>query len=60
MYVIATSNEKFAARWMKVSGSKVTVMLMDSIAALIDFLTANPAELIVLDMNLRARAKRKY
>ncbi len=52
MYVIATSNEKFAARWMKVSGSKVTVMLMDSIAALIDFLTANPAELIVLDMNL--------
>ncbi len=52
MYVIATSNEKFAARWVKVSGSKVTVRLMDSIAALVDFLSFNSTELIVLDMNL--------
>ncbi len=52
MYVIATSNEKFAARWMKISGSKVTVRLMDSIATLLDFLPANPVDLIVLDMNL--------
>lgn len=37
MFVIATSNEKFAARWMKVSGSKVTVRMIGSIAALFDF-----------------------
>ena len=52
MFVIATSNEKFAARWMKVSGSKVTVRMIGSIAALFDFLSANSAKLIVLDMNL--------
>lgn len=52
MYVIVTSNEKFAARWIKVSGNKVTVKLQDSIAALNDFLSSNPAELIVLDMNV--------
>lgn len=52
MYVIATSNGKFAARWMKVSGNKVAIRLVDSIDALDDFLSANPAELIVLDMNL--------
>ena len=52
MYVIATSNEKFAARWMKVSGSKVTVRMVTSISALLDFLSANSAKLIVLDMNL--------
>lgn len=52
MFVIVTSNEKFAARWMKVSGSKVTVKMIGSVAALFDFLSANSAELIVLDMNL--------
>ena len=52
MFVIVTSNEKFAARWMKVSGSKVTVRMIGSIAALFDFLSANSAKLIVLDMNL--------
>ena len=52
MFVIATSNEKFAARWMKVSGSKVTVRMIGSIAALFDFLSANSAKLILLDMNL--------
>lgn len=52
MFVIATSNEKFASRWMKVSGSKVTVKMIGSVAALLDFLSANSAELIVLDMNL--------
>lgn len=52
MFVITTSNEKFASRWMKVSGSKVTVKMIGSVAALLDFLSANSAKLIVLDMNL--------
>ena len=52
MHVIATANEKFAARWIKVSSSKVTVKLVDSIVVLHDLLASQPAELIVLDMNL--------
>ena len=52
MIVIATSNEKFAARWIKVSSSKATFKVTDSIAALGEFLSANSAELSVLDMTL--------
>lgn len=52
MYVIVTSNEKFAARWVKVGGNKVTARVLDSIVALNDLLSSNPAELIVLDMNV--------
>ena len=52
MYVIATSNEKFASRWIKAGSSKVSVERVDSIVALNSFLSSHLAEMIVLDMNL--------
>ncbi|MCM1129729.1 MAG: response regulator transcription factor [Alistipes senegalensis] len=52
MFVIASDDSQFAARWRQVIGTEVPARVFDSLERLLGFLKEQAAGAIILDMNL--------
>lgn len=52
MFVIASDDSRFVARWRQITGAETPVRILGSLPRLLAFLKEQAADIVILDMNL--------